>query len=36
MKPLTAIVADDEEIIRDSLVRHLEKLWPELAVIGRL
>ena len=35
MKPLTAIVADDEEIIRDSLVRHLEKLWPELAVIGQ-
>ncbi len=35
MKPLTAIVADDEEIIRASLVRHLEKLWPELAVIGQ-
>jgi DNA-binding LytR/AlgR family response regulator len=35
MKPLTAIVADDEEIIRASLVRHLEKLWPELAITGQ-
>lgn len=35
MKPLTAIVADDEDIIRASVVRHLERLWPELAVIGQ-
>lgn len=35
MKPLTAIVADDEDLIRASVVRHLERLWPELAVIGQ-
>ncbi len=35
MTALTAIVADDEDLIRASVVRHLEKLWPELAVIGQ-
>jgi DNA-binding LytR/AlgR family response regulator len=35
MKPLTAIVADDEDLIRASVIRHLEKLWPELAITGQ-
>jgi DNA-binding LytR/AlgR family response regulator len=35
MKPLTAIVADDEDLIRAGVVRHLKRLWPELAVTGQ-
>jgi len=35
MTPLTAIVADDEALILAAVVRHLEKLWPELAVTGQ-
>jgi DNA-binding LytR/AlgR family response regulator len=35
MTPLTAIVADDEDLIRASVVRHLERLWPELTVTGQ-
>jgi DNA-binding LytR/AlgR family response regulator len=35
MKPLTAIVADDEDLIRASVIRHLERLWPELALTGQ-
>ena len=35
MNPLTAIVADDEDLIRASVVRHLERLWPELTVTGQ-
>lgn len=35
MKPLTAIVADDEDLIRASVVRHLERLWPELIITGQ-
>ncbi|MCA1787804.1 MAG: LytTR family DNA-binding domain-containing protein [Desulfobacteraceae bacterium] len=35
MKTVTAIVADDEDLIRAGVVRHLERLWPELAVTGQ-
>ncbi len=35
MNPLTAIVADDEDLIRASIVRHLEGLWPGLTIVGQ-
>lgn len=35
MKPLTAIVADDEDLIRANVVRLLERLWPELTITGQ-
>lgn len=30
----TALIADDEPLLRESLVRLLDQLWPELTVIG--
>jgi DNA-binding LytR/AlgR family response regulator len=30
----TAIVVEDEQVLRDELVSHLNKLWAELEVIG--
>jgi DNA-binding LytR/AlgR family response regulator len=32
--PVRAIVADDEELLRDYLVSKLKALWPELNIIG--
>jgi len=34
MKTPTAIVADDEEILRAGLKLMLERLWPELDIVG--
>lgn len=31
----TALIADDEPLLRDALERMLEKAWPELAVVGQ-
>ena len=30
----TAIVAEDELVLRDELISHLGQLWPELAIVG--
>jgi DNA-binding LytR/AlgR family response regulator len=30
----TAVVAEDERVLRDELVGHLGKLWPELKIAG--
>lgn len=30
----TAVVAEDERVLRDEFVSHLDQLWPELAVVG--
>lgn len=32
---VTALVADDEPLLRDRLVAHLARLWPELQVVGQ-
>ena len=34
MKPVRAIIADDEEALRDHLKKKLSGLWPELEVTG--
>jgi DNA-binding LytR/AlgR family response regulator len=34
MKPVRAIIADDEEALRDHLKKKLSGLWPELEVAG--
>jgi DNA-binding LytR/AlgR family response regulator len=34
MKPIRAIIADDEEALRDHLRKKLSLLWPELEVAG--
>jgi DNA-binding LytR/AlgR family response regulator len=34
MSPPTAIMAEDEEALRDELRQRLSELWPELLVIG--
>jgi len=34
MKQIQAIIADDEEALRDHLRNRLAALWPELAIIG--
>ena len=34
MKPVRAIIADDEEALRDHLKKKLSGLWPELEVVG--
>jgi DNA-binding LytR/AlgR family response regulator len=31
----TALVADDEPLLRERLVSHLARLWPELEVVGQ-
>jgi len=33
-KTLRAVIADDEQILRDYLIRRLADLWPELEVCG--
>lgn len=30
----TAVVAEDERVLRDELVSHLGQLWPELQIVG--
>ena len=30
----TAVVAEDELVLRDELVSHLAQLWPELEIVG--
>jgi len=30
----TALVAEDEHVLRDELVSHLAQLWPELEIAG--
>ena len=34
MKPLTAIIADDEENLRVGIANLLERLWPDLKIAG--
>jgi DNA-binding LytR/AlgR family response regulator len=33
--PVTALVADDEPLLRERLVLHLQRLWPALQVVGQ-
>lgn len=35
MKPATALIADDEPLLRDELARMLAQAWPELQVVAR-
>ena len=35
MTTISAIIADDEDTLRDSLKRELNNLWPELVITGR-
>ena len=30
----TALIADDEPLLRERLVSHLARLWPELQVVA--
>ena len=32
---VTALIAEDEPLLRDELEEHLRKLWPELEIIGK-
>jgi DNA-binding LytR/AlgR family response regulator len=34
MRQVTAVIAEDETVLRDELRLALEKLWPELKVVG--
>ncbi|MEO6744465.1 MAG: LytTR family DNA-binding domain-containing protein [Caldimonas sp.] len=34
MRPTTAVIAEDETVLRDELRLALEALWPELKVVG--
>jgi DNA-binding LytR/AlgR family response regulator len=34
MTPPTALIADDEPLLRDALSRQLAQVWPELAVVA--
>ena len=34
MSPCTALIADDEPLLRESLRRQLARLWPELSVVA--
>lgn len=34
MKPTTALIADDEPLLRERLRSHLAQLWPELLVVA--
>jgi DNA-binding LytR/AlgR family response regulator len=31
----TALIADDEPLLRERLAAHLERLWPELVIVGQ-
>lgn len=35
MPPITALVADDEPLLRERLVAQLSRLWPELQVVAQ-
>jgi DNA-binding LytR/AlgR family response regulator len=35
MSRATALIADDEPLLRDQLAEHLARLWPELEVVAR-
>ena len=35
MKPITALIADDEPLLRDQLALHLKRLWPELQIVAQ-
>jgi DNA-binding LytR/AlgR family response regulator len=35
LKPPTAVIADDEPLLRDSLARSLGAAWPELQILGQ-
>jgi DNA-binding LytR/AlgR family response regulator len=35
MKPATALIADDEPLLRERLVQHLARAWPELEVVAQ-
>lgn len=34
-QPLTALIADDEPLLRDALERMLSQLWPELKIVAQ-
>ena len=34
MAPPTALIAEDEAVLRDELCAHLQQLWPELHIVG--
>src|SRR5207302_6977156 len=34
-RTVTAVIAEDEPLLRDELEEHLRKLWPELEIIGK-
>jgi DNA-binding LytR/AlgR family response regulator len=34
MKPITALIADDEPLLRERLRTHLAQLWPELQIVA--
>jgi DNA-binding LytR/AlgR family response regulator len=33
--PITALIAEDEPLLRDELSEQLAKLWPELEIVGK-
>ncbi len=33
--PITALIADDEPLLRDTLVRQLAQAWPELEIVAQ-
>ncbi|OYU45157.1 MAG: DNA-binding response regulator [Burkholderiales bacterium PBB4] len=35
MTTFTALIADDEPLLREQLARHLKQLWPELEVVAQ-
>jgi len=35
MNPITALIADDEPLLRERLAAHLARLWPELQVVAQ-
>lgn len=35
MNPLTALIADDEPLLRQQLALHLQRLWPELQIVAQ-
>ena len=34
MKPVTAVIADDERLLRDQLRARLVEVWPALEIVG--
>lgn len=35
LSPLTALIADDEPLLREQLALHLKRLWPELQIVAQ-